>query len=344
MTVPEERINCHVSDEAPRKHYYTRKCPAPGCTSNDIDPNITFHRFPKTEERLTQWLAAFPNIPWKYCKSARLCEKHFSPDSYDPSKVKTLRDDAVPTIWPNVPLEKLRTSANVVRSTQLSSASSRRESSELLDGLRNIEQITEAVFKLPEKCMRIVDDQSVVFLKISTGEKPSVQYSFKIFRDLSFEIWFKDEKLLLKNVLEIDEEPDKLILFSSIMKVINALEAANEKPAEPETVMTKEEIVEDIVEKLQELFPGDRKALFLCEQLTLMLKKPHARRYSPGLLSYACMWHNTSPALYRILREILTLPVEKYVQRLASAITVDYELSDGTIAYLKARMEKLCDS
>ena len=82
MTVPEEKICFSVSDEAPQvvpntcvpdldqvshKPYATRRCPAPGCTSNDKDLNITFHRFPKSEDRLTQWLASFPNIPWKYC-------------------------------------------------------------------------------------------------------------------------------------------------------------------------------------------------------------------------------------------------------------------------------------
>ena len=269
--------------------------------------------------------------------SARLCEKHFPPESYKASKKKELKDDAVPTIWPNVALELQRTSASVVRSTQLSSASSRRESSESLlqkqDGLCNIEQITQADFNLPEGCMRIVNVQSVVFLKISTAEKPCVQYSFKVFHDLSFEIWSRDKKLSLKHLLEVHEEPKKLSSLSIIMEVVRALEIASRK------VMTMEEKVEKIVERLQELFPEDRRTIFLCEQLTLLLKKPHARRYSPGLLSYACMWHNTSPALYRLLRQILTLPVEKYVQRLASAITVDYELSDGTVAYLKARME-----
>ena len=163
MTVPDEKICFSVSDEAPVSHkpYATRRCPAPGCTSNDKDVNITFHRFPKSEDRLTQWLASFPNIPWKYCKTARLCEKHFPPESYKASKKKELKDDALPTIWPNVPLELQRTSTSAVRSTQLSSASSRRESSESLsqkqDELCYIEQITQADFNLPEGCMRIVD-------------------------------------------------------------------------------------------------------------------------------------------------------------------------------------------
>ena len=55
------------------------------------------------------------------------------------------------------------------------------------------------------------------------------------------------------------------------------------------------------------------------------------------------MWQSVSPALYKQIRAegVLTLPDDKYVKRLSSAITVDFDLSEATVAYLKARKEKL---
>lgn len=53
------------------------------------------------------------------------------------------------------------------------------------------------------------------------------------------------------------------------------------------------------------------------------------------------MWQNTSPALYRQIKNegVLTLPTAKYVRRLSSGLDVDsgFEVSDATRAYLQAR-------
>ena len=55
------------------------------------------------------------------------------------------------------------------------------------------------------------------------------------------------------------------------------------------------------------------------------------------------MWDSISPALYKqiIADDLLTLPGSKYVRRLSTAIKIDLDLSDATIAYLKARYAKL---
>ena len=121
-----------------------KKCAAPQCDSVE-DGTITFHRFPAEEQRLTLWIKSFPNIPWKYCKSSRLCAKHFESSSYkcvstdsNPRRKRTeslkkplLRSDAAPTIWPNVPLELLKkNSPTIPRPTQSSEALTRRERDE----------------------------------------------------------------------------------------------------------------------------------------------------------------------------------------------------------------------
>ena len=74
-----------------------------------------------------------------------------------------------------------------------------------------------------------------------------------------------------------------------------------------------------------------------------MLKEPKGRRYSPSLMSMACLLQNVSPACYRqMLRDgVITLPSERHLRRLTKAITADLGLSESTMSYLKARFSKL---
>ena len=54
-----------------------------GCTDE-----VTFHRFPQSEKRKKEWISKVPRINWLPSKDSRLCEKHFTPESY-----KTNRED-----------------------------------------------------------------------------------------------------------------------------------------------------------------------------------------------------------------------------------------------------------
>ena len=92
-----------------------------------------------------------------------------------------------------------------------------------------------------------------------------------------------------------------------------------------------------------ERFEGNLKVQFCAEQLSLGIVQPKGRRYSPPLLAMAVLWQQTSPALYdQILSsDVLCLPSVRWVLRLSSALNVDFELTESTIAYLKARLSKL---
>ena len=52
-------------------------------------------------------------------------------------------------------------------------------------------------------------------------------------------------------------------------------------------------------------------------------------------------WYKTSPALYKQLSKVLTIPCEQHLRRLSSALTVDLEFSERTVSYLKARFSRL---
>ena len=86
-----------------------------------------------------------------------------------------------------------------------------------------------------------------------------------------------------------------------------------------------------------------KKISFLIEQLSLVFRKPVQRRYSSSLLAMAVMWQKFPPTTYKHIFDVgvLTLPTERRIRQLTSAITVDLELGESTEAYLKARRAKL---
>ncbi len=334
-----------------------RRCIAPLCSSDDRE-NITFHRFPHDEERLTKWISQFPSMQWKFCKTGRLCSKHFLPSCYKtnstdsnerrtqldiPLKKTFLKNDAIPTLWPNVPANLLKNVDTVTpRPTNLSSASSRRESVESIakqmDKIEDIQSLNEADIILPERCFKHSTKTFIAFTKIDVTEKPKVLYCLKIFNSLQFEVWLRDKKVLLKDIIsDMNEEPHVLDSFDTLKNTIQVLDDY------PEEIISHEQHLEVVAEKLLFLFPQNPKVYFLCEQLLLLTKNPHQRRYSPKLLAMACMWESTSSVLYRLIvaEDLLTLPGEKYVNRLSSAIKIDFDLNDSAIAYMKARMATL---
>ena len=98
-------------------------CCAVGC-SNDSrfvskGQGISFHRFPTEDSLLIEWLAKISRVGLEVTKDTRLCSDHFESDCFERdlraellgSKGKrTLKPDAVPTIFDHRPRKKPRLS------------------------------------------------------------------------------------------------------------------------------------------------------------------------------------------------------------------------------------------
>ena len=104
-----------------------------------------------------------------------------------------------------------------------------------------------------------------------------------------------------------------------------------------------EQMINEIVVMIDKLPVRSKKIDFIKEQLSLTNQNSHGRRYSKELIAMACMWESVSNALYKQIQsdDVLTLPATKYCQRLSSFLTVDLNLSESTVAYLKLRIQKL---
>ena len=99
-------------------------CCAVGC-SNDSrsvskEHGISFHRLPTENSLLQKWLAKISRVDFVVTKDTLLCSDHFEPDCFERDlkaellglkSKRTLKPDAVPTIFVHRPRKKPRLSS-----------------------------------------------------------------------------------------------------------------------------------------------------------------------------------------------------------------------------------------
>ena len=145
-----------------------------------------------------------------------------------------------------------------------------------------------------------------------------MKYTVQVFSDPSVVLCFEKERISTSQVRSLDKQ--SINTCTSLNQVFNYLESI------PTKLATKEEIIDSVIEKLKDSrFENNDKISFLVEQLSLVFKKPNARRYSPSMLAMTTLIERISPACYKQLYidGILTLPFPGHLRRLCLAIDVD---------------------
>ncbi|GBL72956.1 Ribitol-5-phosphate xylosyltransferase 1 [Araneus ventricosus] len=92
----------NMQPDGTKQNIMVVSCCAFGCTERAVKGGpVTFHCFPKDEERRKIWEIKIRRENFKATKSSRLCSKHFSPDSFDREKFggTWLKKTAVPTVF-----------------------------------------------------------------------------------------------------------------------------------------------------------------------------------------------------------------------------------------------------
>jgi len=146
------------------------KCSAYGCRSGyhsqASDKTVTFHAFPSDPEIRGRWIRANPRKDFVPTQHSRICSLHFQPSDFSEIRTDTnkrrlktvsvkrqrrrLKEDAVPSVFPNAP-EYFTKPACTPRRTTKATSSSRRQ-----DEAKKIEEL--------EKSFRENDDLSSLSL------------------------------------------------------------------------------------------------------------------------------------------------------------------------------------
>ena len=341
-----------------------KTCVAPNCDTglvsvetNRLGKKPSLHRFPADASRKAEWLRAMPK-DITLSEDSRLCSLHFTPESYKTEKadqrdergvslqLNLLKSTAVPSIWPNCPFYLSRWPE--ARKTSLATSEAREEAAvkrnidrdekEAREGL-TLDGIVKQVCSLLPDVTIIRSNSSLALLSVHIGD-PKIRYGLKIHVDLKFESFCCDMQMDDGKVYPVN----KLLHCRDLLVVFENLEICYQK------MTTGKErdrtTVESVVYSLRHSsIAENKKIIFLIEQLELTCHPPKGRRYSASLQAIACLLHTISAACYRKLLQddILTLPCERHLRRLTNAINVDLEISESTIAYLKARFTKLSE-
>ena len=343
-------------------------------------PQLHLFKFPDKEkepERRSEWISKVPRADWtpENEKKLYLCELHFQEEdiirystdsnarrkrkkttaeqsSDGPRKLERprLKPGAFPRIWPGA--EHL-SKVTAPRPTAFSSSEARQQIVDAREEAFRIEEEKKDTFSslseldvkivdiLPNDITKFRDENYSLFVShvITDLQAPHVKYSVKIDVDLKYDVYYEGDKVngvVLKSIIK-----EKFGKISGLKLLFDYLENC------PQIEETQEEIIGAVIEKLKDSkFDGNKKVGFLIEQLSLMLKTPTGRRYSPSLLAVASLRQRGSPALYKQIYQdnFLTLPSPDYVRRLSSSIDVNcMSLTPSTIAYLKARFSKIKD-
>ena len=336
-----------------------------GCEAED---GLKYHIFPKNPALRALWLARIPpQYEYAKCgkklkkkilpKEPKLCSRHFLPEDYKTKSsdsnnrrkkqaaqenlIRThLLEEAIPTVWPDS--EESQKPLHIMeRSSYLSLPSVREEKEAIIqsekDSISSLSDLKSLPFESLAPVTLIAESNTVSILKINTDVSPPViDFSIKIRESLEYEIFFRNKGINVSDVLVSEKSPKKITSYSFLKKLLDALAEKRQSP--------EEEIdVDKIAQEIEDLPFNKKQQEFLSEQVRLLSKTPHQRRYSPDLLAMACMWLSVSPALYKQIQSegVIQLPSERYARQLTGAITADLTLSESTLAYLKARMSKL---
>ncbi len=267
---------------------------------------------------------------------------------------KRLKDDSVPSQFPNLP-SYLSKEIYEPRSSTTGAANrfeQQEERHEALvrqflekDVIQSFSHLKENVKEvvLPKGVHVVEREDSVLFVAFKKDDNEPMKMNFylEVAENLEYQVAVQATFVPKKNIKHLNDS-DILKTFSAVTNILAYLKSLAEGRG-------SDSFLKILVESLQEVaFQQEdetkRKKLgFICEQLHLAITPMHARKYSADLLAAALMWKTTSTSLYRqlIREDCLTLPSLCHLIRLSKSLTTGTGLSKSSTAYLRARCEKL---
>ena len=173
------------------------------------------------------------------------------------------------------------------------------------DKISSLEELREKIEPdLPKNILKFDTEDKVTYYSLKEDDigRPFVNYSLKIKEDMQFSMFCHEVEVNPSKVAHIFKNKK----VNSCIGVVNILvylkNMSEDKPLQSTStieycIAALDKIVPDLEDDML------KKIGFLTEQLKLAVKNKYVRRYSPGLLSWAAICKNVSPALYKQLWE-----------------------------------------
>jgi len=344
---------------------------------------VSTFRFPKDETKRQEWLRRIPQelLSDDITDDMVVCEKHFEQrfivreftypqqdgSSFTcPRDVPVLDSDAVPTLFPNTPsylsspLPPKRKTPNERRAEMAARDDKVLEEwldSDCITGFDDFcSSVTDKTTELQSQWIVVAKSEVVLFLlliNVASSLVPSVVASFKVWRDMSVDIFdakYQRDRSELQWVLG---NCAKLSRWSQLPNICAHLQNTCKETAPSDTVHRITELFKTLLSSLKSNADSDNKfnvLHFIYEQFSLLYSAQ--KRYSPKCLLLAFRLFCVSRSAYKLLREsCMMLPHISYLRQLSSCFTQNSSTLTGDspqCVYLKqkcsvlAEHERLC--
>lgn len=323
------------------------KCCVPGCTSNYVKPFVNVFSFPKDPVTTQTWLRAIHRDDYSVSKNSRVCIKHFDeryiireesvtrPDgsilTVKRDRLK-LRDDAVPTVFENLPTYLTKTLPTERKNPEERKLLAeqrlelKKKQEDQLDTVESFECLirnykTKLDFN-DENLYHKVFDNQLVFFKVALvdNQYPSIIHSLNITNDLGF--YVVKNNILIKNeaYLRTFSANLKVDKWSKLRHVVLSVFKENVPIAQVDKLRNVNDLLDDISDSIDFDSNARGKLRFLKEQLNLAISKK-IKYCSETLVWFATIFY-CFPGAYRNIREskLLTMPHPRYLQSFTSKI------------------------
>ena len=196
---------------------------------------------------------------------------------------------------------------------------------------------------IPEGLDIIYHKDHVIFMVLGVEKgQPIISRSLVLVESMSFSMWVDNVEVPANDILR-SLGVNKVTGCTELVKILTHLKEHVSGNHVDNYVNMCITILTRLLETVEN--PKCRGKLeFLIEQLKLFGKKPHQKRYSPSLLAMSVLWENARANLYRqiVSEGVLSLPSPKYIKELSGSLSFGTGLPEGTVNYLRKRLESLC--
>ena len=323
------------------------------------------HSFPTDTTRRNLWIRKIHRRDFSPTANTRVCSLHFHGNDFrleskdtcnrlrgNPVlRKRTLKEDAVPSIFPNQPsylsstASEPRTSHATAESRRVSENSMLQLQVEQFELSEKIDSLDDLIVKFNSNnhipgnffMRRCQNNNSLLFLSVNEDSSPpSVAASVLVHPDLSFLAW-KGDCLVSDEDLSVCMQFTRRIYRLSDFQNLLSFLLNDDLPDPIQSVIS---ILLAYMNSNTRSDHENHKISFLIDQLKLLSVLPNQRSYSTSLLVSALVWHAHSPSCYRaMLRDgCIILPSERALRRLTGKFNIS---NDTMVSYLQNRRQKL---
>lgn len=320
------------------------------------------HKFPSNMQQQQAWIRAINRCDFTVTTNTRVCSLHFLPSDFKESSSdrntsrrmkkdssvinrRILKESAIPSIFHGQP-KYLSRALPHQRTGNSSTEARQRKSAERIDELERSMKESDRVsdlndfekdFVIPSGFDKIRRSSNILFVYLNENGS-SIRASVVIQSDLTFEIFFNGQTVPLKKVKYL-LLCDKLTTTTELSNILALVKSWCENDT---NVLSYEDLLKQVIIDLEKILPDSTNSQllkFVIEQLMLTLVPKNGRHYSNELFIHAFLWHMTSPALYKVLKELFLLPSVRRLQQLSSGMNVEANIVNKL--YLQERTSSL---